>query len=581
MIPIIYYHHYRRKEPVSKSPLQSEPTENTSVADSNEIIELDFDFSESSAVSEVFFKESEEILADLDEHILKVESYPHDEVLLKSLFRKIHTLKGSAGAVPGGQLFGSLAHEFEALLETLRRESILPTPECCELFLHSSRLLKVLAENLRSHREIYPEELSEVIELITRYGSFQPSRPSAQTRTKPNAIETTEFREKQQDGVWLSKEQMQALLQVSSDFIALKNTATGREEELRHKLGLLSGQLQSCLDKAQKVVLKDVLSGLFPLARQAAYELEKEIEVTTEGFDLEVDKFLAQDLNKALVHMIRNSMDHGIESPAERLAVQKPSAGKLSISIIERSSFIECTIRDDGRGMNPEKILDRALEKGLINGLQASQLSKEEIFQFVFHPGFSTKVRVTTLSGRGVGMDVVQSLVQKNGGSIHIESNLGEGCSILLKIPIPKALLVERCLVTNWSELSLAFPISEVASIATAEGLQITEMNQQRFCQFEDRTIPLMTVSEILEQKASNAQSSTLKMSVVFMKTADRVVGILVDQVHHQADLVIKPMSSLTARTPGFKGSSLLDEESIAYVLDPSELLGLVKKAAA
>jgi two-component system chemotaxis sensor kinase CheA len=560
---------------VSKTPAEAS-------SHSSEIIELDFDFSESVVVSEVFFQESEAILSDLDEQILKVEAYPHDELLLQALFRKIHTLKGSAGAVPGGQLFSSLAHEFEALLETLRREKIPPNAECCELFLHSSRLLKILAENLRSHREIYPEELSEVIELMTRYGSFQPASNATERAAveRPSSLEGAELQERQSDGLWLSKEQMASLLQISSEFITLKNRAPGHEQDLWQKLQLLSNQLQTTLDEVQKVPLQEILGGLFPLARQAAYELRKEVEIVALGFELEVDKFLAQDLNKAVIHMIRNSLDHGIESAEERLSLGKPAAGLLNVSVYEKGSFLYCEIADDGRGMDPQKILERALEKGLINTLKASQLSSQEILNFIFHPGFSTKVRVTTLSGRGVGMDVVQFLVTKHGGSIKIESELGKGCLIQLKIPIPKALLVERCLVTQWRDLSLAFPLTDVATISTVKDLQITNIQGQRFCQFDGHTVPLLTLHEIFDHKSHTAAESLSLMSVVFLKTENRLLGVLIDTVQHQVDLVVKPLSPLTKRAVGFKGTSLLTEDLIAYVFEPSELLSLIEGTA-
>ncbi|HEY8271414.1 MAG TPA: Hpt domain-containing protein, partial [Pseudobdellovibrionaceae bacterium] len=208
----------------------------------SQIIELDFDFNfnEAQAISEVFFKESEEILSDLDEHILRLEAHPHDEVLIQGLFRRVHTLKGSVGAVPGGQLLGSLAHEFETLLDRLRKQKIQPTKECIEIFLHSSRLLKILAGNLRTHHEIYPEELSEVIELIACYGSFQLN-VSPESTLVSEKVFSSEFQEtegvRNKDGVWLSKEQMSSLLQLSSDFILLKNSFQPLLEKDQEKQG--------------------------------------------------------------------------------------------------------------------------------------------------------------------------------------------------------------------------------------------------------------------------------------------------------------------------------------------------------
>lgn len=564
---------------------------------SNQIIELDFDFNEVQVVSEAFFKESEEILSDLDEHILRLEAHPHDEILLQGLFRKVHTLKGSVGAVPGGQLLGSLSHEFETLLDRLRKQKILPTKECIEIFLHSSRILKVLAENLRTHREIYPEELSEAIELIARYGTFQIS-PSAEPAT-PNERMTSDAEietPRNKDGIWLSKEQMASLMQLSSDFIILKNnlqTMTDtkenltvqkmqeRQSTLSHSLNLLSDQFQGILDKAQKLPLKEAFSGLFPLVRQAAYELKKDIRFEDVGFELEVDKVLAQDLYKALMHMVRNSIDHGIEKPEARTEAGKPMQGVLRISVEERSSVIHCIIKDDGKGLDKDRILQRALEKGLTNALEAAQMSEEKIFSFIFHPGFSTKEKITTMSGRGVGMDVVQNVVTKYGGSIDIHSKVGEGSEIHLHIPVPKKLLVERCLLAHWGEFHFAFPLSEVSHLSSCEELQMLDVDHLRFCQFEGRTVPLLTVEEIYQFKTVTTMDQVKKMSAVFLRVQDFYLGILVDKIEHQTDLVIKSFGGLIKKSPGFKGNSVLTDEEIAYVVDSAELQSLLKKEGA
>ncbi|WP_413290029.1 chemotaxis protein CheA [Bdellovibrio sp. HCB337] len=563
---------------------------------SSAIIELDFDFSEVQNVSEAFFKESEEILSDLDEHILRLENQAHDEILLQSLFRKVHTLKGSVGAVPGGQLFGSLSHEFETLLDRLRKQKIQPNTECIEIFLHSSRLLKILAESLRTHREIYPEELSEAIELISRYGSFQLTASIEETPRRVLHSEAHDEDKKQnKDGIWLSKEQMSSLMELSSEFIILKNsvqTLTSSKEtlsmqkmlekqnSLSQSLNALSDQFQNILDKAQKTPLKEAFSGLSPLIRQAAYELKKEVQVIEEGWELEVDKALAQDLYKSLIHMVRNALDHGIEKPEDRTQAGKSAQGTLKIHVEEKSSVIHCEISDDGRGLDKDRILQRALEKGLTNSLEASQLSEEKIFAFIFHPGFSTKEKITTMSGRGVGMDVVQNMVTSYGGSIDIQSTPGQGARIQLNIPVPKNLLIERCLLGEWQEFAFAFPLSQVSHISSCDELQVTEVDQMRFCQFENRTVPLLTVEEVYKFRTSLALEKVKTMSVVFLKFENFTLGMLVDKIQHQADLVIKSFGTLIKKVPGFKGNSVLTEEQVAYVVDVQELQSLLQKEA-
>jgi two-component system chemotaxis sensor kinase CheA len=559
-----------------------------------QIIELDFDFNEVQLVSEAFFKESEEILSDLDEHILRLEAHPHDEVLVQGLFRKVHTLKGSVGAVPGGQLLGSLSHELETLLDRLRRQKIPPTKECIEMFLHSSRLLKILAESLRTHREIYPEELSEAIELIARYGSFQLNTSAELPTEKTFTNETQEVPgQRSKDGIWLSKEQISSLMQLSCDFIILKNSfqmlavATEtmtlqkvQEKQLSfsHSLNALSGQFQGILDKAQKIPLKEALSGLFPLVRQTAYELKKDVRFKDIGFELEVDKGLATDLYKALMHMVRNSLDHGIETPAIRTQAGKSSQGTLQIKIEERIAVVHCEIQDDGKGLDKERILQRALENGLTNALEASQMSEAKIYSFIFHPGFSTKEKITTISGRGVGMDVVQNIVTKYAGHVEVTSKIGRGSTIHLSIPVPRKLLVERCLLAQWQDYTLAIPLSDVSHISSCGELQFTSVDGIRFCQFNDMTVPLLTLEEIYKFKTNVSLDQAKVMSVIFINSQNFHLGVLVDKIQHQADLVIKSFGNLIKRSPGFKGNSVLTDDQIAYVIDSGDLLSILKK---
>ncbi|HEY8269750.1 MAG TPA: ATP-binding protein, partial [Pseudobdellovibrionaceae bacterium] len=324
--------------------------------------------------------------------------------------------------------------------------------------------------------------------------------------------------------------------------------------------------------------LKEAFSGLFPLVRQAAYELKKDVCFKDTGFDLEIDKVLAADLYKALMHMVRNSIDHGIGTPEERTQVGKNPQGILQIKVEEKSSVIHCEIQDDGKGMDKNRILQRALEKGLTNSLEASQMSEEKIFSFIFHPGFSTKETITTISGRGVGMDVVQNIVAKYGGQIAVTSKIGEGSTIHLSIPVPRKLLVERCLLGEWHHYSLAFPLSEVSHICSCGELQLTAVDELRFCQFDGKTVPLLTIEEIYEFKTNLNISQVKAMSVIFLKSQSFYLGVLVDKIQHQADLVIKSFGNLIKPSPGFKGNSVLADEQIAFVVDSAELQRLLQR---
>ncbi|MEN0060268.1 MAG: Hpt domain-containing protein, partial [Bdellovibrio sp.] len=269
---------------------------------------LVIDFAQVEQVSQVFFEESKEILEELDNLILRLEDNPQDHDQVNTLFRKVHTIKGSVGAVPGGQLLGSLAHEFEALLNRIKQESRSINKDCVDLFLKSSRLLKVLAQSLRDKRELFPEELSEVIELITSYGSFKFSEGSGfedtagARRFEPrSSVETSAKNE----GVWLQMKQLNEFLRLSGELLVLRNyfhmmnqtvnfrlqpeLYERRQSDFSQHLAKICDQFQGQLQTVRKEKAGDSFQGLQVLVRQASTELNKSVQFEMIGADLLID----------------------------------------------------------------------------------------------------------------------------------------------------------------------------------------------------------------------------------------------------------------------------------------------------
>lgn len=556
-------------------------------------IPVEIDFSEIEQVSQVFFEESREIFKVLNPLILKIEENPSDQEQINVLFRKVHTLKGSVGAVPGGQLLGSLAHEFEALLNRIKRENRKVTKACIDIFLLSSRLLEVLGTSLCDKRELYPEELSEVIELITQYGSFQFEeegvtplfRDGRHRQEHRSAASSSES-----EGVWLSMKQFDEMMKVSSDLLALKNSYQmlsqkastradlfeRRQVEFSQNLTKICDHFSSQMQTIRKDSFENCFQGLSLLIRQAATELNKLVQLETAGMDLRVDKNLGKDLYDILVHLTRNSIDHGIEDQFERAVNGKASAGLLKLEMSESNGIITMSFSDDGKGLNRDRILEQAIKKSLISEAEAATVSDSQIYQFIFEPSFSTKEKITTISGRGVGMDVVLTTIEKYQGKINIDTRAGQGTTFRIEIPVPQNIAIENILLCEWRNLKLAIPSIAIMHIQSCESLQITTVQGRRFCQYSQMTIPLMTYQEMREQKLDADSVNLTEQSVVFIKAKNQFVGLLVDRVDLQADLVVKAFSSLVGKIPGFKGLSVLADEGLAYIINPDEVLALI-----
>lgn len=549
------------------------------------------DFEQVEQVSRVFFEESAEILENLDKLILHLEEAPNDMEQVNVIFRKVHTLKGSVGAVPGGQLLGSLAHEFEALLNRIKRENHPVTKDCIDLFLNSSRLLKLLAEALREKRELYPEELSEAIELITRYGSFSFS--DGPTIRKPAHLSSkTVVRSGDEDGVWLSMKQLNEMLRLSGELLVLKNFFSmmnqtvnfrmqpelfeRRQNDFTQNLTKICDQFQSQIQSVRKEKAQESFQGLPVLVRQAATELNKSVNLDMVGMDIFIDKSVAKDIYEALVHLVRNSIDHGIEDQFERTVEGKPSIGHLIFEISDKNGVIHATFKDDGKGLDKDRILQRAIQNGLVGAEEATRLSDDQIYRFIFEAGFSTKDKVTTISGRGVGMDVVLSLVEKYDGTISIQTELGKGTTFHMVLPAPSHIMVESALLAVWGDHQFAIPLTSVAHISSCDHLQITTVNHLRFCQFSGLTVPLLNYHEILNMSVSATEEKVKSSSAIFIKVRDVMYALLVDRIEAQTDLVVKGFGCIIGEQRGFKGISILADEKVTYILDPEALMSLM-----
>ncbi|AHZ86660.1 hypothetical protein Bb109J_c0521 [Bdellovibrio bacteriovorus] len=548
------------------------------------------DFEQVEEVSRAFFEESKEILEDLDNLILKLENNPEDQDQVNVLFRKIHTIKGSVGAVPGGQLLGSLSHEFEALLTRIKRESRPVTKNCIDLFLKSSRILKVLAQSLRDKREVYPEELSEAIEIISAYGVFEFGDESSPRASRPAASRAVSSSD--DEGVWLSVKQLNEFLRLSGELLVLKNffqmmnqtvnfrvqpeVFERRQSDFAQNLGKISDQFQSQVQSVRKEKAGDSLSGLPLLVRQASTELNKSVHLEFTGSDLLIDKGLGKDLYECLVHLVRNSIDHGIEDQFERAVQGKPTIGLLNLEVLEKNGAVHVIFKDDGKGLDRERILQRAIKNALVTEEAAKSLADEQIYKFIFHAGFSTKEKVTTISGRGVGMDIVLSTVERYKGRIQIDNNPGAGATFHLEIPIPQHIMVESALLCAWSHFQLAVPLTSVAHITSCDELQVTTVDHLRYCQFSGMTVPLLNYSEILNLRTSVSDEVVRNSSAVFIRMKEAVFALLVDRIDAQTDLVVKSFGTMIGEQKGFKGISILADEKVTYIVDPEKMMALM-----
>ncbi len=315
------------------------------------------------------------------------------------------------------------------------------------------------------------------------------------------------------------------------------------------------------------------LFGRFPrIVRDISRQLGKQIELVLEGEDTDLDRNLVDALADPMVHLVRNAVDHGIETPEARLRVGKPATGTLRLMATQEGERIVIRVRDDGRGMDPEVLRSKALEKGLLDADQAERLSAAECFDLIFLAGFSTRQEVSDISGRGVGMDVVKTRVMELGGTLSIASELGRGSEILVSLPLTLATL--RALMVRISGRVYAIPMINVLEVFELDPRTVSRVDDRDVIAHRNRALPLRHLGVWLDpsRSASDVRGPDVRGHVVVVHVGHRQLGCVVDQVIGRDEMVVKPLGRLLHGVPGVSGATITGDGRVALVLNVAQL---------
>jgi two-component system chemotaxis sensor kinase CheA len=335
-------------------------------------------------------------------------------------------------------------------------------------------------------------------------------------------------------------------------------------------LDVVTGDLQGAVMKTRMQPIKKVF-GRFPrVVRDLSRSLNKEITLELVGEETDLDKNLVEALADPLVHLVRNSVDHGIEMPDDREGAGKPRMGTVRLSASQEGDHILLTIEDDGKGMDPEKLKQIAIDKGVLDADSAARLSDTEAYNLIFAPGFSTKTEISEISGRGVGMDVVKTKITQLNGSVEIQSELGKGTILQIKVPLTLAILPTLMVVVG--DLIFALPLSTVNEIIHLDLTKTNIVDGQKTVTVRERAIPLFYLEDWL---VKNPKSSADRKEghVVVVQIGTQQVGFVVDSLIGQEEVVIKPLDAMLQGTPGMAGATITSDGGIALIFDVPNLL--------
>ncbi|MFW5876941.1 MAG: chemotaxis protein CheA [Myxococcota bacterium] len=336
-------------------------------------------------------------------------------------------------------------------------------------------------------------------------------------------------------------------------------------------------ELQDGILDVRMVPLGQVFDKLARIVRQVAREHEKEVRLVVTGAETEVDKLIVEELSDPLMHIIRNCIDHGIESPKVRELAGKPPAGTLALNAYQKGNHVVIEIEDDGAGMNEKKLLELAKRKNLVPEDAGGELTREEVFNLIFLPGFSTRSSITDTSGRGVGMDVVKTNISRLGGVIDVQSEQGTGSTFTITLPITLAII--SALVVEVARRTYAIPLTAVQEAIVLDPRAVRTIEGREVLTVRGQTLPICRLDDLFGLK-SEVRESGRKQFVVVTALGHRRLGLVVDQLQGQQDIVIKPLGpSLANRVRGFAGATDLGDQRVALVLDAPGLLEEILKS--
>ncbi len=581
---------------------------------------------------EGFLTETTELLEKMDDDLIALEKRPDDMELMNSIFRSIHTVKGASSFL-GFELLVKITHKTEDVLNRLRKGELQVGPDIMDVILDAADHVKLLVSDIRNG-EIVERDLGEIINNLIPYisGNLQEATVLAETpqATAPEATDqNSESADSEPDAVVEPVHEAAAepvvkaapapasrpaaqkpatarsedvgdnttvridvkrlddlmnqvgemvlernrTLQMNIDYQSRENMTNFGEEfsKLAKRIDFVTSELQMQVLKIRMIPVEKVFKKFPRIVRNMSRDLGKEVSLEIIGEETELDRSVVDEIGDPLIHLIRNALDHGLEMPEERVAAGKPRTGSVVLSATHEGNQIIISIKDDGNGIDPDKLSRKAIDKGLVTEEQVAIMSQKEILDLVFLPGFSTKEKATDLSGRGVGMDVVRTNIRKLNGLIEIRSEVGRGSEFILKLPLTLA-IIQSLLVEVENEV-YSIPLASVLETLKVDTSSFHQIGGQEVLKLRDSVLPLIRMQRVFgvaEKDTSSPQSY-----IVVIGVAEKRMGLIVSRLLGQQEVAIKSLGKYLANSPGIAGSTILGDGRVALIIDPAGIIEL------
>jgi two-component system, chemotaxis family, sensor kinase CheA len=549
-----------------------------------------------------FLTETSESLDLVDSQLVRFEQEPNNSQILSSIFRLVHTVKGTCGFLALTRL-EALTHAAESLMGKFR-DGMPVTTEAVTLILTTLDRIKTILDGIEAHQQEPAGDDADLIEQLGRMARGENAPPDVAAAVKDQAVAhaadecgegapaepaeklASEHGEKlASHSIRVNVDTLDYLMTTVSELVLTRNQLleiVRRHEDSDFKVPLqrlsnVTAELQEGVMKTRMQPIGNAWQKLPRIVRDLAAELGKDIELEMTGAETELDRQVLELVKDPLTHLVRNCADHGIERPAERIAAGKPHRGTIRLTACHQGGHIVIEIADDGRGLDIGRIRAKAIEGGFANEAGMAAKSEAEICNLIFTPGFSTAALVTSISGRGVGMDVVRSNIEQIGGTVDLNSIAGAGTTFTIKIPLTLAIVA--ALIVEAAGERFAMPQLSVLELVRVGGSgehRIEWIKDTPVLRLRNKLLPLLHLKEVLRLGVAESEDGF----VVVTQVGNQIFGVIVDGVFHTEEIVIKPMSSKLRHIAAFSGTTILGDGSVIMIIDPNGVAQALGRAA-
>ena len=543
-----------------------------------------------------FLVETNEIIENLDHDLVELESNQNDLELLNKIFRGAHTMKGSSSFL-GFNKLAELTHHAEDILNKLRKGEMVVTREIMDTLLEFIDKTKQIISDIENGTDT--TDCSSVIEnlklasegKLTAIVKAAPAAPAPQAAQpaqapapqpkaapKQEAAKPTHQATQVEQTIRVDVSRLDSLVNLVGELVLSRNMLSQIAGELENKfeneylveqllvatnaIGMNTTELQLAIMKTRMIAIGKVFNKFPRVVRDIARDTGKEIELIISGEETELDKQVIESIGDPLLHMIRNSCDHGVETPEVRLAKGKPRMGTVNLSAYHEGNHVVIEIKDDGAGMDPDKLKRKAIEKGVITVDEANNMDDKQAFSLIFKAGFSTAEKITNISGRGVGMDIVRTNIEKLNGIITIDSKINEGSTFYLKLPLTLAII--QALLVEVAGETFAIPLASVVETVRITNEEIHSFEGSEVLKLRDRVLSLIRLDEAFALDELEQD----EIYVVVVALAEKQLGFIVDKLIGQEEIVIKSLGDYLGGNPGIAGATITGDGRVRLILD-------------